>query len=667
MRSPTSPRASARMHALRIELAGPAGRRGGRRSSRPSPGSRPSGPAGRRTLPARTDGNPFFLVEFARLAGERADLGGCSRRTTCPRRSRDVLNRRLLRLPEHTVGRAADRRPCSGRDFDTPTLAGRHRDRRGRPARRGRAGAGGRAGPRGRRRPVLLRARAGPRHPARRDERQPPGPRCTPGSPRRSTGVARPRDRAGPALAGGRARRTPTGPGARPSTPRRMARRCTPTTRRPSCCERRSTRSTATPRPGRRERYDVLMAAGRGLPLGGPAGPTWSAPSRRRSTSASSWATRRRSPGRRSRRRGVAVAAPAPPGEVNELVVAALRGSLDRLPARRQRAALPRDARARQRAPGRSRRTRSARALSTRAWRWPAGSTTRRCCWTPTRSRSWRCGCRDRARAAEPVDEALRAGPVELGDERALRRLRDACGPWCSASSAAPTEMWAAVEARAGRGRRLRIAFGEMVLDGIVLPWLAMAGRFDECDRAGRAPRGPRTAGCRTATPTSPWPSALLAVRLWQGRPLEWSRSWSSSTRRRSRSRRSVAVYLWRAGEHDRARAYYAEHGAAARRRQRHLAVDLVHGGRARAATSATRPRRPRLRARSRRTPGRCSTAGSELAHRAGRRLPGDGRGRRRGAGLAARHADDALVLAEAWGLPLFADWIRDQRSAYGY
>ena len=34
---------------------------------------------------------------------------------------------------------------------------------------------------------------------------------------------------------------------------------------------------------------------------------------------------------------------------------------------------------------------------------------------------------------------------------------------------------------------------------------------------------------------------------------------------------------------------------------------------------------------------------------------------------LAARHADDALALAQAWEVPLIAAWIREQRTTYGY
>ncbi|MBA4607602.1 AAA family ATPase [Aeromicrobium sp. Marseille-Q0843] len=72
-------------------------------------------------LHERTDGNPFFLVEYARLAGERGDLAALLAEDDTPRAVQDVLTRRLARLPEDTraaLGTAA----VMGRQFDGPTL-----------------------------------------------------------------------------------------------------------------------------------------------------------------------------------------------------------------------------------------------------------------------------------------------------------------------------------------------------------------------------------------------------------------------------------------------------------------------------------------------------------------------------------------------------------------
>ena len=56
--------------------------------------------------PSRTDGNPFFLVEYARLAHDGGDLAALMAEADPPTAVSDVLARRLERLPEES------RRPC---------------------------------------------------------------------------------------------------------------------------------------------------------------------------------------------------------------------------------------------------------------------------------------------------------------------------------------------------------------------------------------------------------------------------------------------------------------------------------------------------------------------------------------------------------------------------
>ncbi|HEX6917221.1 MAG TPA: BREX system ATP-binding domain-containing protein, partial [Phycicoccus sp.] len=73
-------------------------------------------------LSRRTDGNPFFLVEYARLARERRDLGNLLRDPDPPAAVGDVLTRRVARLPEET--RSALRwAAVIGREFDLEVLA----------------------------------------------------------------------------------------------------------------------------------------------------------------------------------------------------------------------------------------------------------------------------------------------------------------------------------------------------------------------------------------------------------------------------------------------------------------------------------------------------------------------------------------------------------------
>ncbi len=73
-------------------------------------------------LAGRTDGNPFFLVEYARLARERGGLAALVAEADPPAAVSDVLVRRLDRLPEPTrtvLSWAA----VVGREFDLPVLA----------------------------------------------------------------------------------------------------------------------------------------------------------------------------------------------------------------------------------------------------------------------------------------------------------------------------------------------------------------------------------------------------------------------------------------------------------------------------------------------------------------------------------------------------------------
>ena len=73
-------------------------------------------------LLARTDGNPFFVVEYARLAGERADLDRLLTEEHPPTGVHEVLMRRLARLPDETVTTLRTA-AVIGRRFDTATLS----------------------------------------------------------------------------------------------------------------------------------------------------------------------------------------------------------------------------------------------------------------------------------------------------------------------------------------------------------------------------------------------------------------------------------------------------------------------------------------------------------------------------------------------------------------
>lgn len=113
--------ALARRHALRLELGGLTDE-DGRAIAAAVAGSSPSATEAA-ALRERTDGNPFFLVEYARLARDhRRDLGALLTEQEPPAAVTDVLARRLQRLPEPTLAvlRAA---AVAGRRFTTADAA----------------------------------------------------------------------------------------------------------------------------------------------------------------------------------------------------------------------------------------------------------------------------------------------------------------------------------------------------------------------------------------------------------------------------------------------------------------------------------------------------------------------------------------------------------------
>ena len=191
-------------------------------------------------LRQRTDGNPFFLVEYARLAGERGDLDRLvAEERPAHRACTEVLTRRLERLPDDTVAHAAvgrGDRPRSSTLADAGVGGRRRRGRRCSTSLEPALAAGlvREDGDRA----VPLRPRAGPRH--RWPASMPPSRRARLHARvgRGCSRPPRPRDRGGPALAGRRPGvRRPGLAGGR-GRGRAWPAGCTPTRRPPSCCAR---------------------------------------------------------------------------------------------------------------------------------------------------------------------------------------------------------------------------------------------------------------------------------------------------------------------------------------------------------------------------------------------------------------------------------------------
>lgn len=113
--------ALARRHALRLQLTGLTAQEAGEIVTSVTSAAPTALEAD--SLRARTDGNPFFLVEYSRLARERGDLAALLAEEHPPAAVQDVLTRRIAALPGPTA-RALRFAAVLGREFDVPALAG---------------------------------------------------------------------------------------------------------------------------------------------------------------------------------------------------------------------------------------------------------------------------------------------------------------------------------------------------------------------------------------------------------------------------------------------------------------------------------------------------------------------------------------------------------------
>jgi DNA-binding SARP family transcriptional activator len=608
-------------------------------------------------LHTRTDGNPFFLVEFARLAGERSTPAGPD--DGVPTAVADVLNRRLLRLPEQTVGalRAA---AVLGRDFDTPTLAavtGIDEDDLldvVEPAQAAglvredgidhfyfahalvrdtlRAGMS-----------VSRRARAHARAAEALD-----------GVPGRETEVARHWREAGPSYAG-RAWRAAVAAAA-------LVRRYYAYDQAAELLQEALASLGADAAAGGRERYDVLMALIEEY--------RWAAllPELVRTVEEAIAVGKQLRDPEAVARAAISTTTgvlwrSAPPGAVNETVTDALRGSLDRLPTAdselrcRSMLALANelghDVLSQENEALCSEGLAMARRLGDPLLVMDSCQVVFVARWVPATARE----------RLELVTEALELAR-ETGSERSF--VVSAClRAGVLSELGRPADMFAAVEVARAEAERLRIAFGLIVLGGVVAPWHALAGRFEECERVVEEVRE-IAARISHANADESALSSLLALRLWQGRSLEMVPTLLRFAETPLPFHASVAVYLWRAGEHERARAYYDEHGAVL---EHDVDISLVAW--CHAAELSLYLGEPALGAGAyaRIAPfaSMSSSAGSYLAIGpvdAYLALAAAAVGELE---LARTHAAAALALAEEWEIPVFAEWLRATRAAYRF
>ncbi len=609
-----------------------------------------------RSLGERTDGNPFFLVEFARLAGERVPLDELS--ASMPTAVSEVLTRRLTRLPDDTV-RALRTAAVIGRQFDTPTLAaatGIDEDDLldvVEPAQ-----AAGLVREDGIDRFLFshalvrdtLRAGMSASRVARAHARV-AGVLEELGG--RETEVARHWLASGPSYAA-QAWRAAVGAAA-------VARRLHAYDEAANLLEQALGAMDDDVEAAPPDRYDVLLAlmdayrwsadlphlvatVERAIEVGEQMGDPEAVARAAVATSRDGlWRS-------------------APPGQTNETVVSALRGSLDRLP--------PEDGELR---------CLTMLALGNELWAHSSFEERRALC-DEALAMARRIGDPAlRLSAAQIAFVALwHADTTEerlglatealelartLGNERALvvsATLRTVV--LCELGRR--EEMLEAMELTRAEAQRLRISYAEMILDGLELPWQAMAGRFDVCeDLAARirdvAGRISHDHGEEVQA------AAVIAVRLWDGHPLDAVPAlealdagydfWPT-----------LAVFHLRGGEIERARAMKAEHRD-----------DLDPGGQSaplswgHAAELALQLDDPDLAGRCygllAPSAGQSCGAGSNLASGPVDAYLAMAAAATGETEIASRHADTAAALVVQWDLPLFGRWFADLREKHGF
>ena len=226
-------------------------------------------------------------------------------------------------------------------------------------------------------------------------------------------------------------------------------------------------------------------------------------------------------------------------------------------------------------------------------------------------------------------------------------------------------EMWSALATARAEAERLRMPYGLIVLETLQVPWLAMAGRFAEAE--ARLPVIQRLDEQMSLEQSGDAHSgAVITLRLWQGRGAEIADLLGAMEAGPFPITATMVSCLLRAGRTADAEEYYRTH-----------VVDLsgndwfsrLNWAMAAHAALAMGDREVAAQAYAKLAP----LAGQNCSAGSGNSMgPADGFLALAAAAvgekaLAARHADRALELMAAWAIPLAAQWLRDQRERYGF
>ncbi|WP_344192967.1 BTAD domain-containing putative transcriptional regulator [Pedococcus aerophilus] len=262
------------------------------------------------------------------------------------------------------------------------------------------------------------------------------------------------------------------------------------------------------------------------------------------------------------------------------------------------------------------------------------------------------------------VSEAMRLAH-QLGDDRAYV-VTTTLRAVVSGELGLPAEMWEHAAVARDAAERQRLPYGIIVLDSTELPWLAMAGRFEECEQkmANIQLLDQRMSLHQTDDATL---GALMALRVWQGRSAEVTDGLMAADAHSVLPLSAVtAMFLLRAGQEQMAREYVATHTLDLEPDDwfsmltwcscAHVALELED-------------RELAARSYERLAPyeGFSCCAGSGVALGPVDAFLAFAAAAAGEVAVAGRHADRALDLCEDWQVPLAAQWVRDQRDRFGF
>jgi hypothetical protein len=250
----------------------------------------------------------------------------------------------------------------------------------------------------------------------------------------------------------------------------------------------------------------------------------------------------------------------------------------------------------------------------------------------------------------------------ELGNERAA--VVSGCLRAVALNELGRTaEMFAEVEIMRADAARLRLPYGLIVLHVMVVPWLAMAGRFRECEDVLEEIR---RLDADTSNRGEAVASAMFALMTWRGQSADMVEPFLEMADGPFEIEAGIAVTMWRAGERDRARAFAADHpprlehdtwfSILAWGYSAELALHLGDEDLGRRVHALLAP-----------YAGQSMRAGSSLASgpvdlylALAARAAGE-------AEAAKAHAERAAELCTEWELPLVAAWLGELRAEYAF